>query len=97
MHDTDRIVAFRNINPEAPVHVLVIPREHHTDVAALAAADPALAGDLLAAVGAVVAKEGLAEGGFRTIFNTGPDSGQEVPHVHAHVVGGGSLGPLLAR
>ncbi len=97
VHTTDRTLAFRDIDPKAPVHVLVIPREHHADVAALAAADPDLAGELLAAAAAVAEAEGLRAGGFRVILNTGGHAGQEVFHVHAHVVGGAPLGPLLAR
>jgi len=97
VHETDQTLAFRDIAPKAPVHVLVITKEHHTDVGALAVADPALAGILLAAAGTVAELEGLAGDGYRLIFNTGPDSGQEVPHVHVHVFGGQPLGPMLAR
>jgi len=86
----------RDIGPKAPVHVLVIPRAHHEDVAALAEADPALAGELLAAAAAVAKAEGLRGPGFRVIFNAGEHGGQEVFHVHAHVVGGAPLGPMLA-
>jgi histidine triad (HIT) family protein len=88
--ETDTVMAFRDINPMAPTHILVIPRAHHPDVVALAQSDPRLAGELLAAVGAVAAQEGLVQG-FRTVFNTGADAGQSVGHVHAHVLGGRSL------
>jgi histidine triad (HIT) family protein len=97
VHETETTLAFPDIEPEAPVHVLVIPKAHHADVTALAEADPVLAGELLATVAAVAKAEGLPEGGFRTIFNTGRHSGQEVFHVHAHVLGGAPLGPMLAR
>jgi histidine triad (HIT) family protein len=97
VHTTDRTLAFRDIDPKAPVHVLVIPREHHADVAALAHADPGLAGELLAAAAAVAEAEGLRGDGFRVILNTGGHAGQEVFHVHAHVVGGAPLGPMLTR
>ena len=90
------MLAFRDIHPKAPTHVLVIPKAHHTDVAALAVIDPALAGRLLAACAEVAEAEGVAEPGYRLIFNSGPDSGQEVAHVHAHVLGGQFLGPMLA-
>jgi histidine triad (HIT) family protein len=96
VHETETILAFRDIDPKAPVHVLVIPRAHHADVAALAAADPALAGDVLAAAGAVAEAEGLSADGYRLIFNTGRFGGQEVFHVHGHVVGGAPLGPMLS-
>jgi histidine triad (HIT) family protein len=97
VYETDTVLAFRNIRPEAPVHVLVIPRAHHEDVAALAEADPGLAGEVLAAVATVAKAEGLHGPGFRVIFNSGGHSGQEVFHVHAHVVGGAPLGPMLTR
>jgi histidine triad (HIT) family protein len=95
--DTADVLAFRDINPAAPTHVLVISKEHHADVAALAAADPALAGRLLDACAQVAAAEGVDGSGYRLIFNTGPDSGQEVAHVHGHVLGGQRLGPLVSR
>lgn len=96
VHKTDETLAFRDIGPKAPSHVLVIPKAHHVDVASLAQADPALAGRLLAACAAVADAEGLREDGFRVIFNVGAFGGQEVFHVHAHVVGGRPLGPMVA-
>ena len=80
--------AFRDISPQAPVHVLVVPRAHHQDAAALASADPALAGRFLADVAAVAEAEGVAGSGHRIVFNTGTDGGQTVGHVHAHLLGG---------
>jgi histidine triad (HIT) family protein len=83
-------IAFRDLNPKAPLHVLVVPRDHHADVAQLAAADP----DLLAAVVRLAGDVAAAEvgGEFRLLFNTGASAGQSVFHVHAHVIGGGRLG-----
>jgi histidine triad (HIT) family protein len=97
VHETDDTLAFRDIDPKAPVHVLVIPKAHHADVASLAEADPHLAGVLLRAAGDVAKAEGLTNDGYRTIFNTGRYGGQEVFHVHAHVVGGAPLGPMLSH
>ncbi len=97
VHETDSTLAFRDIDPKAPVHVLVIPKAHHADVASLALADAGLAGDLLAAAAAVAGAEGLRGDGYRLIFNTGGYGGQEVFHVHAHVLGGAPLGPMLCR
>jgi histidine triad (HIT) family protein len=97
VHETDATLAFRDIAPKAPVHVLVIPKAHHVDVAAIAAVDPALAGEILASAAAVAKAEGLPDGGYRVIFNSGPHSGQEVYHVHAHVLGGAPLDPMLCR
>ncbi len=91
VHRDERAVAFRDIDPKAPVHVLVIPVEHHANAADLAAADPALAGHLLAVAGAVAAAEGVSESGYRMVSNTGPQAGQSVPHVHVHVLGGRDL------
>ena len=95
VHETDTTLAFRDIDPKAPVHVLVIPKGHHTDVAELAGADPQAAADVLAAAAAVAEAEGLRGDGFRLIFNSGGYAGQEVFHVHAHVLGGRPLGPML--
>jgi histidine triad (HIT) family protein len=96
VHETDTTLAFRDIDPKAPVHVLVIPKAHHRDVAALATADPSAAADVLATAAAVAEAEGLLADGFRLMFNTGTYAGQEVFHVHAHVLGGRPLGPMLA-
>jgi histidine triad (HIT) family protein len=93
VHETGTTLAFRDIAPNAPVDVLVIPKAHHPDLASLVTADPALAGQLLAAAAAVAEAEGLGDG-YRTVFNTGPLAGQVVFHVHAHVLGGGALGAM---
>ncbi len=90
VHSTETVLAFRDIEPQAPTHVLVIPRSHHPSPVALAAAEPRTAVDLLDAVGVVVDKEGLDEG-YRLVFNSGRDGNQLVPHVHAHVLGGRSM------
>lgn len=87
---TDTVVAFRDIAPQAPVHVLVVPLDHHADVAQLAAADPALLTDLVRTANEVA--EDLADGQFRLIFNTGTHAGQSVFHVHAHLIAGARLG-----
>lgn len=87
---TDDVVAFRDINPQAPVHVLVVPTSHHRDAHELAVNDPALAGRLVEAAGRVAAEQGL-DPGYRIVFNTGAAAGQTVFHVHAHVLGGRDL------
>jgi histidine triad (HIT) family protein len=86
--ETDRILAFRDINPQAPTHVLVISKAHYPDVAALAAADAALLGEVINAAQQVVAAEGVDETGYRIVFNTGAQAGQTVSHVHGHILGG---------
>jgi histidine triad (HIT) family protein len=84
-----RVIAFRDINPQAPLHVLVIPRDHHQDVAALAAADPEALAELME-VAAALAADGDS-GAFRLVFNTGSETGQSVFHAHGHVLAGRSF------
>ena len=90
--ETARTLAFRDVNPQAPTHVLVIPKEHHRDVAALVAADPVLLSELVRAATGVAEQEGVHESGWRLVFNTGLEGGQTVSHVHGHVLGGRRLG-----
>jgi histidine triad (HIT) family protein len=88
--ETERTLAFRDVDPQAPTHVLVVPREHHADLAATVAADAALAAEVMAAAVAVARQEGL-DGGYRLVANTGDDGGQSVHHLHVHVLGGRSM------
>ncbi len=97
VHETDRVLAFRDINPQAPTHVLVIPKEHHATVGALAASDPELLGEVvcgahLVAVLLGLVDDGGVEPGYRLVANTGPQAGQTVHHVHLDVLGGRGLG-----
>ncbi|MFF5344866.1 histidine triad nucleotide-binding protein [Streptomyces althioticus] len=89
VRETDTTVAFRDINPQAPTHVLVIPKAHHRDAAALAAEAPGLVADVLRETQAVADQEKLES--YRTVFNTGSGAGQTVWHAHAHVLGGRGL------
>jgi histidine triad (HIT) family protein len=82
-----RVVAFRDINPQAPLHVLVIPRDHHQDLPALASADPQALAELVE-VAAALAEAQTESGAFRLVFNTGAETGQSVFHVHGHVLAG---------
>lgn len=86
VRQTDLTVAFRDIEPEAPTHVLVIPRAHHENLTELTDADPALAGVLINEVAAVAKELGIKQ--YRTVLNTGAEAGQSVFHVHAHILGG---------
>jgi histidine triad (HIT) family protein len=95
--ETDTTLAFRDIRPQAPVHVLVVPKEHHANMGELATGDPGLAGAVLGSAAVVAEREGLLDGGYRLICNTGPYAGQEVDHAHVHVLGGAPLGPMLSR
>ena len=89
--ESPRTIAFPDINPRAPVHVLVIPRDHYPDLAALAAAGDGLVDELTAQAALVASRQGIADSGYRVVFNTGPHGGQTVSHVHAHVLGGRPL------
>jgi len=90
IHETATTLAFRDIDPQAPTHVLVIPKEHQPDVVALGAASPQRVVELFEAVGAVAAQEGL-EAGYRGVFNTGRQANQMVFHAHVHVLGGRAM------
>lgn len=92
VHRTETTVAFRDIEPQAPTHVLVIPTVHQPDAASLAAADPAALVDLIEAAAAVAEQEGVAEKGYRLVFNTGRSAHQSVFHAHLHVLGGRTMG-----
>ena len=84
--ETDRVVVFHDVSPQAPVHVLAIPRKHFANVSDLAEQDPALAAELLVSATKAARSLGLIDG-YRVVFNTGEDGGQSVNHVHAHVLG----------
>jgi histidine triad (HIT) family protein len=86
--DGKRVIAFRDITPQAPTHVLVIPRDHYPDVAALASAGDGLLDELVSHAHQVAVAEGVDGSGYRIVFNTGREGGQTVGHVHAHVLGG---------
>jgi len=89
VHTTERTVAFRDVDPQAPVHVLVVPRDHHPDAAALAAADPATLSELVLTAAAVATAEGYDD--YRLVLNTGADAGQTVFHTHLHLLAGRSF------
>jgi histidine triad (HIT) family protein len=86
--ETERTLAFRDINPQAPIHVLVIPKPHHRDLASLAAASDGLLAEVAAQAHEVAVAEGIADTGYRVVFNTGGHAGQTVAHAHAHLIGG---------
>lgn len=86
--ESDALMAFRDINPQAPHHVLIIPRTHVGGLEDLQPGQEELAGQLLIAAQQVARQEGFAEQGYRTVVNTGSDGGQEVQHLHVHVLAG---------
>ncbi|HLF96418.1 MAG TPA: histidine triad nucleotide-binding protein [Methylococcaceae bacterium] len=89
--ETEHVLAFRDIHPRAPVHVLIIPKKHLATLNDLGPDDTSLAGELLQAARQVAEMEGLAENGYRTVINCNAHGGQEVFHLHLHVLGGRSM------
>jgi len=94
VHETKTILAFRDIAPQAPVHVVLVPKLHEPHAVALAERAPGELTDLFVAAGEVAVAEGIADSGFRLLFNTGADAGQTVFHAHLHLLGGKPLGAL---
>jgi len=92
VHRDDAVVAFHDIRPQAPVHVLVVPRRHITSLLEAGEADEALLGRLVRTARELAGTLGLGERGFRLVFNTGRDAGYSVYHVHLHLLGGRPLG-----
>src|SRR6202022_4287582 len=86
--ETSSVLAFRDIHPQAPTHVLIVPRAHYPDAAALAKEEPDLLADLVNAAAEIAAAEGIPANGSRLLFNTGADAGQTVFHAHLHLLGG---------
>jgi histidine triad (HIT) family protein len=95
--DRGPIYAFRDIAPAAPVHVLVIPKEHIEDVRALQPEHGEVLIEMIKAANEIALQEGTAESGYRLIFNIGPDAGQTIFHLHLHLVGGKPLGAMAPR
>ncbi|HEY1744183.1 MAG TPA: histidine triad nucleotide-binding protein [Granulicella sp.] len=91
LHEDEVVLAFPDISPQAPVHVLLIPKQHLTSHAHATAGDTAMLGHLLAAAGEVAQAQGLGKG-YRLVINTGSDGGQTVEHLHVHLLGGRHLG-----
>lgn len=93
----EHAVAFRDIRPQAPVHVVFIPRRHVLSFAEVTGADAPFLASLGTGIRAVAEAQGIAQTGFRVLSNNGPDGGQEVAHLHVHLLGGRPLGPMLSR
>ena len=91
VYEDDRILAFNDINAQAPLHALVIPKRHIDSLNALSAEDDALVGEMIRRATAIARDKGYAERGFRTVFNTNADAGQTVFHIHLHVLAGRGL------
>ncbi len=92
IYESDTAIAFRDINPQAPTHVLIIPRKHISTINDISAADQELIGTLFMAAKEIAANEGIAESGYRVVMNCNEGAGQSVFHIHLHLLGGRGLG-----
>ena len=90
--EDDQVIAFRDISPKAPVHILLIPRVHITSAASLNDANGPMLGRMFAVAAQLARDEGIAKSGFRLTTNSGPGAGQSVPHLHFHLMGGRQMG-----
>ena len=91
VYEDDRVLAFDDINPQGPTHVLVVPKRHIATLNDLAEGDDAIVGELVRRAAAIAKGRGVDGGGFRTVFNTNRDAGQTVFHIHLHLIGGRGL------
>jgi histidine triad (HIT) family protein len=91
-YEDDLCLAFHDVNPQAPVHILIVPKKEIPRVAATTTADEAILGHLIYTAQTIAKKEGLHESGFRLVINNGRDGGESVPHLHVHILGGRALG-----
>jgi histidine triad (HIT) family protein len=92
VHSDERIVAFKDVNPQAPMHVLIVPRRHVATLNDLSVEDDALVGEMTRVAAALARTNGHADGGYRTVFNCNANAGQTVFHIHLHLLGGRRLG-----
>jgi histidine triad (HIT) family protein len=91
VYQDDNVVAFNDINPQAPTHVLIVPRRHIASLNDLKSGDDQIVGELVRRAAAIAMDRGVSAGGYRTVFNTNRDAGQTVFHIHLHLLGGRSL------
>ena len=91
VHQDDQVIAIRDINPQAPTHLLIIPKAHIPSLAELSPGEDELAAHLIHMANELARKEGVAEKGYRLVINCGREGGQEVPHLHLHLLGGREL------
>ena len=91
VHRDEHFVAFKDINPQAPLHVLIIPRRHIASLNDLGPEDDGLVGEMVRRAAAIAREHGVADRGYRTVFNCNADAGQSVFHIHLHLLGGRGL------
>lgn len=94
LYQDEQVVAFRDINPKAPVHLLLVPRKHIESVAELSEDEASIMGHLVTVANRLAREAGISEKGYRLVVNSGPEGGQEVPHLHLHLLGGRQMGIL---
>ncbi|MGC1953517.1 MAG: histidine triad nucleotide-binding protein [Gammaproteobacteria bacterium] len=97
VYQDDRVTCFRDINPAAPVHLLIVPNKEIATVNDLGEEDERLAGHMLLVAKELAEREGIAQSGYRLIINCNRDGGQEVHHLHVHLLGGHRMGPMVLR
>ncbi len=97
VYQDEQITAFKDINPLAPVHILIVPNKVIATVNDLEEGDEALAGTMLRVAAKIAANQGIAESGYRLIINCNQDAGQEVDHIHMHLLGGHPMGPMVVQ
>jgi histidine triad (HIT) family protein len=91
VYEDDRVLAFNDINPQAPTHVLVVPKRHIDSLNELAPGDDAIVGELVRRAAAIAKERGISASGYRTVFNTNREAGQTVFHIHLHLLGGRAM------
>ncbi len=97
VYQDDLVTAFKDINPQAPLHILIVPNKEIPSVNDVTVEDEPALGRLFSVAAKIAREQGVAESGYRLLVNTGRDGGQEVPHLHMHIFGGRPLGPMLLR
>ncbi len=95
VYEDDSVLAFRDIDPKAPTHILVIPKDHYVSIHDVPEEKSSLFADLMSAVSSIVRQENLVDGGYRLVVNSGSDGGQIVDHIHVHILGGRKLTPSM--
>ena len=95
VYEDDKVLAFKDINPAAPIHVLVIPKKHIENVLEIDEENKEIASDIFLAINNIARQLGIDKDGFRIINNCGKDAGQEVMHLHFHILAGGKMGPKI--
>lgn len=97
VYEDDKLKAFRDINPQAPIHILIVPKDHLASIADITDKNADLLMDIVHAANKIAEQEGIKQRGYRLVTNTGPEAGQEVHHLHFHLIGGRVLGPIASQ